>query len=409
MPKMKLVYITTVPFMLGFFRGHIAYLRSRGVEVHIVCSPGQALEEFGAELQVTVHPVPIAKPISPICDLCSTWRIRRVLRAIRPDILHAVSPKAGLLGPLVARLTGVPIVVTSLFGLPQMTKSGFLHRLLDVTTSLSCWSSDRVWCDSFSMRDYVVQSGLCPARKLVVLGRGSVGGVDGRGEFSPVLHGKDVREAIRRRYHIPRDARVLGFVGRIVADKGMCELAQAWQSLREDYADIHLLLVGPFEAESPLRQEDRRLFETDARVHLAGLQRDIPAYLAAMDINVMPSYREGFCVANIEAAAMALPVIATRIPGCVDSVQDGVTGVLVPPRDTGAFIEAIRRYLEDPALCRIHGQAGRNRVLRDFQPDVIWKALYEEYSHLLQEQRCLLPESRKRATISVGLHDQKVA
>jgi len=400
MSDVKLVYVTTVPLSLGFFRGHISYLKSHGMEVHVISNPSDVLEQFGADLRVAVHPVPMTRSISPIRDLCSAWRLWKILRDLKPHILHAATPKADLLGPLVARLTGVPVVVSSLFGLPQMTRTGPLRRLLDATTSLSCRWSDRVWCDSFSMRDYVARAGLCPTDKLIVLGQGSVGGVDALGAFSPRLNGPEVRNAIRQRHNIPGDARVIGFVGRIVADKGMRELAAAWRVLREECADVHLLLVGPFEAGDPLRQEDQDLFQTDPRVHLAGRQQNIPSYLAAMDINVMPSYREGFGITNIEAAAMALPVVSTLIPGCVDSVQDGVTGVLVPPRDAKALTAAVTAYLRNPELHRRHGQAGRERVLREFRPEVIWEALLSEYIYLLKEKGLPVPNAHAKDEIS---------
>ena len=386
MSGIKLAYVTTVPFTLNYFRAHIAHLKAQGVEVHAISSPEDALERFGDALQIDVHPVAMTRSISPIRDLRSGRELWRVVRKIRPDIIHTVSPKAGLLGPVVARLTGVPVVLTSIFGLPQMTRSWPTRKIVDTVTTLSCRFADRVWCDSFSLRDHIVRQRLCPAHKLIVLGQGSVAGVDAQLAFSPRHHGLEVRRAIRQRYDIPDDARVLGFVGRLVPDKGMHELATAWRDLREEYPNTHLLLVGPFEANTPLGEDDLHLFETDPRVHLAGHRQDIAPHLAAMDIVVMPSYREGFGIANIEASAMALPIVATRIPGCVDSVQDGVTGILVPPRDAAALAEATRRYLDDAALCLAHGQAGRNRVLRDFRPAAMLDALYQEYVHLLGQK-----------------------
>ena len=114
------------------------------------------------------------------------------------------------------------------------------------------------------------------------------------------------------------------------------------------------------------------------------MNRDTPPLYAAMDVVVLPTYREGFPVVPMEAAAMELPVVATEVPGCVDAVQDSVTGTLVPPRDASALTEAIRHYLLDPELRRQHGRAGRERMLREFRQEDIWEELYAEYTRLLQ-------------------------
>jgi glycosyltransferase involved in cell wall biosynthesis len=180
---------------------------------------------------------------------------------------------------------------------------------------------------------------------------------------------------------------VIGYVGRIVRDKGMHELAEAWRSLREQNPTLHLLLVGPMESMDPITPADMELFKTDPRVHLVGEIeiRRVAAYYSAMDIYVMPSYREGFGVSNIEAAAMELPVVSTRIPGCIDSVADGITGTLVPPRDKEALEIAIQKYIDDSQLRQTHGKAGRMRVLNEFPPIKIWEALHAEYSQLLHK------------------------
>lgn len=395
--QVKLVHITTVPYQLAYFRGQSHYLQARGFSIHAISSPGDLLEEVRKTEGIEVSTVSMAREIDLTSDIVTLWRLWRLLRTLRPDIVHAHTLKAGLLGTIAARAAGGKTVMLSIFGLGQMTRTGAAQQLLNFITRLSCYLADRVWCDSFSMRDYLIAHHLCPAKKLVVLGQGSVNGVDAEGIFSPATNGPAAREAIRSRYNIPEDAPVLGFVGRVVADKGMHELTAAWRVLRDYHPTMHLLLVGPFESKDPLLPEDEALLRADDRVHPVGMRRDIASHLAAMDIFIMPSYREGFGIANIEAAAMALPVISTRIPGCVDSVEDGVTGTLVPVKDTDALVAAVDAYANNPALRQGHGQAGRERALRDFRQESIWEALYQEYARLLQRRGFIMP-----APISAG-------
>ena len=223
-----------------------------------------------------------------------------------------------------------------------------------------------------------------PAGKITVLHHGSINGVAAETAFNPARVGDTVRAAVRERYGIPLNAEVVGFVGRVVRDKGLVELVEAWQTLRAERPELHLLVVGPFEPQDPLPPEVEKLLRTDPRVHLTGLNWDTPPLYAAMDVVVLPTYREGFGIVAIEAAAMELPVVATEVPGCVDAVQDSVTGTLVPPRHASALKEAIRHYLLDPELRRRHGRAGRERVLREFRQEDIWEELYGEYTRLLQ-------------------------
>jgi glycosyltransferase involved in cell wall biosynthesis len=192
-----------------------------------------------------------------------------------------------------------------------------------------------------------------------------------------------VRAAVRDRFGIPDAATVIGFVGRLVGDKGIVELATAWHSLRDKHPNLHLLLVGPFEPFDPVPEATEADLRNDPRVHLAGMDWNTPPLYSAMDLVALPTYREGFPNVPLEAAAMGLPIIATLIPGCVDAVVDGKTGVLVEPKDAEALRFALDEYVSDSGLRRLHGEAARVRVLKDFRQEALWEALLQEYRKLL--------------------------
>ncbi|HST60831.1 MAG TPA: glycosyltransferase family 4 protein [Longimicrobium sp.] len=379
----RLVHVTTVASSFTFLQGQVRLLRERGVQVSLVSSPDGDLDAFAAKLGVPAHGVEMPRRITPLQDLGAVLRLRRHLRALRPDVVHAHTPKGGLLGMLGAWLAGVPVRVYHMRGLPLMGAQGVRRRLLWCTERVSCALAHRVICVSHSLRDVALREGLCPPERITVVAGGSGQGVDAGGRFDPQRLEPGTREAVRARMGIPADAVLAGFVGRLVRDKGVVELYEAWRALRERIPALHLLLVGPFESEDPVPPEVRRGFEEDPRVHLSGMDWNTPPYYAAMDLLVLPTYREGFPNVPLEAAAMGLPVVATRIPGCVDAVDDGRTGTLVPARDAAALAEAIRGYAEDPDLRRAHGQAGRARVEAQFRQEVVWEGIFAEYARLL--------------------------
>lgn len=379
-----LVHIMTAPQSLGFVAGQVDYVQRQGLTVQVIASPGEQLHAFGDQQNIAVHAVEMPRSITPVKDLRAVWQLWRLLRQIRPTIVHAGTPKAGLLGMMAAWLARVPIRIYQIRGLPFLSARGWKRHLLIWTERIACLLADQVICNSHSNRSEALNAHLCPENKIKVLHNGSGNGVDATGAFVPNEH--TFRESIRCELGIPAQALVIGYVGRIVRDKGVVELVRAWEQLNASYSNVHLLVVGRFESQAPLSDDIIGILQKDQRVHLTGyVQKDtIANYYSAMDVLVLPTYREGFPNTLLEAAAKALPAVSTRIPGCVDAVVDGVTGTLVPPRDATALAEAIRRYLDDPELRRQHGQAGRERVLRDFRPGDIWEAVYTEYERLMK-------------------------
>jgi glycosyltransferase involved in cell wall biosynthesis len=378
---LRVVHVMTVPASLYFLSGQIGYLRARGFELHAISSPGEYLEPFGAQEGIPVHAVAMTRAISPLRDLRALWRLWRLLRDLSPDVVHAHTPKGGLLGTIAAALAGVRGRVYHVRGLPFLTASGWRRRLLVAAEWTSCALAHRVLAVSHSMRAIAVEKGICPPEKIAVLAGGSGNGVDATGRFVP--QPPAVRRETRARLGLPQNALVIGFVGRVVREKGVVELATAWRALREAQPRAFLLVVGRLDVEDAIPADVRAELERDARVRLAGVDPNTPPLYAAMDVVALPTYREGFPNVALETAAMALPIVATNVPGCVDAVVDGTTGALVPARDAGALRDALLRYLGDGALRAAHGAAARRRVLARFRREAIWAALAEEYDRLV--------------------------
>ena len=379
----RVLHVTTVPMTLRFLAGHVAHAKREGFEVHALSSPGDALDECAHRMQIEVHPAVMSRRITPLGDIAALWRIVRVIRRVRPAIVNAHTPKGGLLGMMAAALCRVPVRLYHQHGLPLMTATGAKRRILRWSERTTCWLAHQVICVSESLREVAIAEGICPPEKIKVLEHGSIDGIEAERKFNPALVSTESAQLVRARYRIPPGALVMGFVGRIVRDKGLVELMQAWRALREEWPSLHLLVVGPFESQDPVPADVESMLRSDPRIHLAGMVHDMPGIYRALDLLVLPTYREGFGASLLEASAMELPVIATRIPGCVDAVRDGETGVLVPVRDAETLTAAIRTYLGDPGLRRRHGANGRHRARRDFDPEILREALFREYLRLL--------------------------
>jgi lipopolysaccharide/colanic/teichoic acid biosynthesis glycosyltransferase/glycosyltransferase involved in cell wall biosynthesis len=354
------------------------------MEPVFLSSPGAYLMEVSAKEGVASIAVPMERQISPIQDLVSLWKLYRTIQRVRPTVTDVSTPKAGLLAGVAAWLARVPCRVYTLRGLRLETARGPKRAILLAAEWLACACSHRVVCVSPTLRERAINLNLVSPEKSIVLVKGSRGVNTKR--FSAANRNSPEIETLRSKLGIPPGVPVVGFVGRLVKDKGIRELAEAFQQLRAKYPQLHLLLVGDFEPGDPVEPVVRRYIESETAIIRPGFVSDSAPYYLLMDVLALPTYREGFPGAPLEAQASGIPVVTTTATGAVDSIIDGVTGFVVPVGDSNALSESVAKLLAGPELRARMGQAGRERTERDFQPEVIWDALIHLYRQLIEEK-----------------------
>ena len=360
-------------------------MKSKGLEVIVVSSEGEALDRVVERDEIEVYAVPIARGFSLISDLSTLVRLWRLFRKLKPTIVHASTGKAGPLGMMSAALAGVPIRIYSLRGLMMDRREGAMRHFVKILEWIACRSAHRVLAVSKSVVDVMISCRLCPPDKITVPANGSSNGVDAEGRFNPYSIGSSSRAEFRARHNLPEDGLVIGFIGRLVKGKGIMELAEAWNQIRERYDKTFLIIVGSPEYQDPVPEGILTELYQDERARILELvpNNEMPAVYAGLDLIAFPTYSEGLPNVVLEAGSMELPVVASRVSGCVDAIIDGSTGFLICPKDAESLAVGLQTYLDSEELRQRHGKAARRYVLEHFQPEKVWQSIYSEYERLL--------------------------
>ena len=382
----KIIRATTIPASLkAFCSGLPGELREElGAEVVAVSSPEKALVEYGSTEGVRTVGVPMERHISPLRDLRSLWGMIRVFRKERPDMVHSMTPKAGLISMMAAWVCRVPVRIHTFTGLVFPTSTGLKQKILMFTDGLTCACATHVIPEGEGVKADLTNYGIT-RKPLRVLGHGNVKGIDLE-RFDPTR--EEIREEalrIRKELKLTPDDFVFLFIGRRVGDKGINELVEAFGRLQKEHPEVRLILVGPEEAElDPLKGETMAEIRSNDAISAVGRQSDVRPWYAVADAFVFPSYREGFPNCVIEAGAMGLPSIVTDINGSREIILDGENGVVIPSKDSGALYDAMRDFVEDDDRRGRMAAKARELIASRFEQSYVRQCLKDFYRIVLK-------------------------
>lgn len=373
----KIIRAVTVPQSLSFIEPLLPSLKGK-YEVQLLASSGKNLDRICKEHNVFGHRVEMCRRMSPFKDIKSLFQLIKVFRKEKPYMVHSMTPKAGLLCMLAAWITRVPRRVHTFTGLVWPTSKGFSRKLLMLTDWLTCACATHIIPEGKGVMNDLQQ--YITNKPMRVLGYGNVRGVD-MNRFSRR------QEIIEKAQRLRKESIfTFIFVGRIVKDKGINELVEAFSQLHEKYTNVRLLLVGKYETElDPLKQETLDKIKALPEIEAVGPQYgdDLLAYYVASDCFVFPSYREGFPNTVLEAGAMELPSIVTDINGSREIIEHGKNGVIIPSKDVNALYQAMEQMLIEKQDTLAMAENARQMISDRFEQSFVQKCLYDFYDEIM--------------------------
>jgi len=383
----KLIRITTAPISLKvLLSGQMKYMQENGFEVVMVSSDGKELSDVKTNEGCRHHIIPMTRRMTPLADVRCLWLLYRFFKKEKPAIVHSHTPKAGLLSMLAAKLAGVKIRIHTIAGLRFVTTKGFSRRVLIFMEKLTGKAATHVWPNSFSLEEYIKENKLVRPAKLEVIGWGSSNGIK-LSRYSPAAIEEEKLQDTKKL--IQYDPSLIYFlsVGRIVHDKGMDELLNAFVRLYSINPAVRLLLVGAFEDEvDPVSDTTRQLINTHPAVIMAGWSDAVEYFMPLSFALVHPSHREGFPNVLLQAGAMGCPVICSRIDGNIDIVKHQQTGLIFEVKNEDELYSQLKYALDNPAILQQYAITLRRQIEQYFDQPIVHSLLHKKYMELLAAQ-----------------------
>ncbi|MFA6238887.1 MAG: glycosyltransferase family 4 protein [Bacteriovorax sp.] len=382
--KIKIARVVTVPIAFVHIKAFLKFLKTKEVEVVLVSSEGSYRDVIKNETGLDIVPIEISREINLLKDLKSLWNLIKFFRQNKFDIIHSSTPKAGLLVAIAGIFSPDTIRIHTFTGQRWATVRGGFRRLLKFLDKLVIFLNKQCYADSPSQIEFLKMEGVAKGNQVQCLHKGSYGGIDCE-RFNNEKY-PSAREQILSELKISTDSILVLFIGRVTRDKGVEELVKAHILARELNKDIHLIIVGPFEAElDSISSEILGIIQTDSSIHFLGFRPDPEKFFSGCNMFCLPSYREGFGTVVLEAAACGLPSIGTRIPGLVDSIAEGLTGLLVELKNIEELKKAILTLAADKGKRELLGKNAKVRARADFDSVYLANLQWQEYLRLLKK------------------------
>ena len=389
--SLKIIRTATLGTSLyTFCEGILSDLKKKGYEVVAISSPDTDFDALKEREGVRTIAIPMERRIAPFKDFIALFRLLRVFIKEKPDMVHSMTPKAGLLCMIASWMARVPVRVHTFTGLVFPTAKGMTKRLLMTTDRLTCACATHVIPEGQGVLNDLKNNGIT-SKPMKVLGYGNVMGVDMK-RFSRRPEVMEKAALLQK-----EDVFTFVFIGRIVGDKGINELVKAFKELlAQDYAKrLRLVLVGRFEDDlDPISSETKQMIESTSEIEAVGQQfgDDLLAWYATGDCFVFPSYREGFPNTVLEAGALCLPSIVTDINGSREIIipyeknHQGATGLIVPSHDANALQKAMEWMITHDAERKLMAANARPSIESRFEQHFVRQCLFDFYDEILKEK-----------------------
>lgn len=374
--KAKIIRTSTIGMSLNLLlKGQLRFLNQH-FEVVGISSEGEDLEIVREREGVRVEVVNMERKIAPLSDLKSLFNLYKRLKAEQPLVVHSITPKAGLLTMVAGKMAGVPIRIHTFTGLIFPYKTGMLQKILILMDKVLCSAATHIIPEGKGVEADLIKYNIT-SKPLIIIGNGNVNGVD-MDYFDATQISAEEKANLRKSLGIAEEDIVFIFIGRIVRDKGINELIQAFSRCPQEH--VKLLLVGPYEADDPIDEQNKNIIESNPNIITTGFQKDVRPYLSIANCLAFPSYREGFPNVVLQAGAMNLPAIVTNISGSNEIIIEGENGLIIPKQDSAALENALKQLINNPDLMHRLATNARKLVKERFEQQFVWNELLKNYN-----------------------------